>query len=457
MDVTSFHPAQRDWSATRAHRPPILTLWSETPGSAPTYAVGCLLFNGRLILDYAGNPIRAFRNLPLTISSAVKGFRLETWIRQDFRRLRVNDILARLRTRNTPNGRQPLQRRGDLTDRTNAFRLKSGLIPFRPYNSATRLGARTYIDSLRTAAQRASNLATDRDLTSNQLNTLKKLGKRGPVNAAAGSSATVSASASVNAPTITSSPIATITPTTATPTVATPTSVTPTIFTSISRPTRRRRRSPAPQPASSPLPTPTIDPTLPDSRDDVPETCKESYILQEALEETVEHFKKLTGQNPKHTNTAESYSSQWNALQMQFAPIWKTQRPREDTPFLFKLRAWIGGIKCWDSDWRTQVGGAKRDREGRSFGKHMDATTEGTAYLGRDGGWRSVRDTMCDSHVNPTEAHTGRRDSTSDDHSQEDAEEGSEKGSEQGSEEDTEGSSEEGSAEDSDDEFDDAQ
>lgn len=95
------------------------------------------------------------------------------------------------------------------------------------------------------------------------------------------------------------------------------------------------------------------------------------------------------------------------------------------------------------------MGGAKRDREGRSFGKHMDATTEGTAYLGRDGGWRSVRDTRCDSHVNPSEARAGGRDSTSDEDSEEDPEEGSE--------EDTEEISEEGSEEESDDEFDDAQ
>ena len=118
MDVTAFHPDQRDWGSTRAYRAPILTLWSETPESAPTYEIGYLLFNGRLILDYAGNPIKAFRNLPLTISSAVKGFRLETWVRQDYRRLQMYDILTRLRTRNTPRGRVPLQKAGDFTDRT---------------------------------------------------------------------------------------------------------------------------------------------------------------------------------------------------------------------------------------------------------------------------------------------------------------------------------------------------
>ena len=209
MDTTSFHPDQRDWSSSRAHRPPILTLWTEPEGSAPTYPIGYLLFNGRLILDHAENPIRAFRQLPLTISSAVKGFRLEAWTRQDFHRMRIDDILARVRTRTTPNGREPVQRRGDLADRANLFRLKSGLIPFRQRNDAARIAARVYLDSLRTAAQRASNQAIDRDLTADELVTLKELGKKGRANAAAGASASVS----VNSPATTLAPAIAVKPT----------------------------------------------------------------------------------------------------------------------------------------------------------------------------------------------------------------------------------------------------
>ena len=422
MDVTSFHPGQRDWSSTRAHRAPILTLWSEPPGSAPTYHIGCLLFNGRLILDYAGNPIRAFRHLPLTISSAVKGFRLETWIRQDVHRLHIGDILARLRTRNTPNGRQPLRRRGDLTDRANAFRLKSGLVTFRPGNWAARITARAYMDSLRTTAQRKSNRAIDRDLTPRELATLKKLSKRGQMNAATGSSA----SASVSARVAVSAP---------------PTAVTPP-----SRPIRPRRLPPAVPPTQAPAQD------LPDSREDRPRMCKESYTLRNALEETVDHFKKLTGQCPKPTGIAESYSSQWNALQAQFALIWKSQRPAEETPFLFKLGAWTGGIDRWDH-WRTRVGGADRDREGEIFGEYMDATQEGTAYLGPDGYWRSIRDTWCNSHLSSTEGRSSRRTLTGRELSGEHSAERSEGRSKKDSEED----SEECSEENSDDEFDDGQ
>ncbi|KAM0798811.1 hypothetical protein BDR22DRAFT_857828 [Usnea florida] len=394
MDITSFHPDQRDWGSSRAHWPTILTLWAEPPGPRPNYHIGYLLFNGQLILDYAGTPIRAFRNLPLTISSAVKGFRLEAWIRQDIKRLRVNDILARLRTWDTPNGRMPLHKHGDFTDRVHFFRVKAGLVTFRSSGFAPNVAARNYIDSLRTPAQRASNLATDRDLTPDQLATLKEISRVARTNAVAGPGAGANLVAPVNGP----GPalargrprIAARRPARAPIPSPSPSS------TASSRSSQRRRQHAAPQPATPPTPAPARN--LPDSRDAVPETCKESYTLTSALQETVEHFQKLTGQPPKHTNTAQSYSAQWNALQAQFEPIWKSQRPAEEIPQLFKLCKWTGGISCWNDDWRTKVGGEERDREGRRFGEYMDAANEGRAYPGPDGGWRSVRDTWCNSH-----------------------------------------------------------
>lgn len=475
MDITSFHPDQRDWSSTRAHRAPILTLWSLPAGSAPTYSIGYLLFNGRLILDYAGKPIRAFRNLPLTISSAVKGFRLETWIRQEIHRLRIEDIRARMRTRNTPNGRVPLFKAPDLTDRANAFRLKSGLITFRPHNDPIRFNARGYIDSLRTPAQKASNLATDRDLTRDQLTTLKQRSKRNAANAAAGARAMASlrapaavsapttggkstsrrshrrrpkrrghkstaagssARANVSAPAAASTPVTTVTPT--------------------PRRSNLRRPSPTPQPGPrAPLPPPTPTQTLPDSRNDVPETCKESYTLTAALRETVEHFKKLTGQNPKQTKPTESYSSQWNALQAQFAPIWKSQRPAEETPLLYKHCAWTGGIGCWDLEVRLED--EERNREGERFGAYMDAAQEGRGFLESDGTWRSVRDTWCNSHAGLAEVQIGREESASEGGSEEGSGEDSEDDSDEDSEEGSEGSeenSEESPVESSDADFD---
>ena len=410
-DITSFHPAQRDWSLSRAHRAPILTLWSEPAGSAPSYTIGYLLFNGRLMLDYAGKPIRAIRHLPLTISSEVKGFRLETWVRQDTQRLRIEDILARIRTKDTPNGLRPLHKRGDFTDLANTFRLRSGLVSFRSGNQASRVAPRAFMDSLRTAAQRASNQATDRDLTPDQLATLKELSKRGPLNAAAGPSA----GASVSSPITPSTPIAPITPTSrpagrrSPSPISQPTSPSIATVTPTTGPKRRRHPSPAPAPApapATPLPRPPAQ-TLPDSREDIPKTCKESYILNDALEETVQHFRRLTGQIPKPTNTTQSYISRWNALQMQFAPIWKSQRPAKEIPLLYKKCRWTGGIECWDPE---HLEDEERNGEGDLFGESMDATAEGRAYGGPDGTWRSTRDTWCNSHRNAAADRSGRRD-----------------------------------------------
>ena len=386
-------------------------MWSLPPGSAPTYHLGYLLFNGRLILDYNRNPIRAFRQLPLTISSTVGGFRIEAWNRQDIHRLRMEDILARLRTRITAQGREPLQRGGSLYDRANAFRQKSGLIAFRKRSDATKLAARAFLDSLRTPAQRASNTAIDRDLTTDELATLRDLGRTPSINTAAGSSANPS-------------------PLTPATTPASAVATAPNL-----RATRPNLPSPTPQSAPSRPPTPAPAPNLPDSRDEVPKTCRDSYHLNDALSETVLHFKKLTGQrNPKPTDTTQSYTSRWNALQAQFAVVWKSQRPAEETPLLFKLSKWTGGIARWEDDWRTQVGGEERCEADMEFLGYMDATAEGGAHVGQDGKWNSVRDTWCNSHREIAGDGRGQIDLTGVGDAEKTEEESSEESSEQTSE-----------------------
>lgn len=75
------------------------------------------------------------------------------------------------------------------------------------------------------------------------------------------------------------------------------------------------------------------------------------------------------------------------------------------------------------------MGGVERDREAEVFGEYMDATHDGTAWLGPGGSWRSARDIWCNSHLKPTEGRWSRRDSTSEEDSEEDSEEGSEESS----------------------------
>lgn len=89
------------------------------------------------------------------------------------------------------------------------------------------------------------------------------------------------------------------------------------------------------------------------------------------------------------------------------------------------------------------MGGEERDREGVLFGEYMDATQEGSAYLGSDGGWRSVRDTWCNSHGRATEGRRGRRDLTSEEDSGEESAEDSAESSAESSEERSEDEPEE--------------
>ena len=290
----------------------------------------------------------------------------------------MDDILARMRTRITGQGREPLQRLGALYDRAHFFRQKSGLIAFRIRSDPTKVAARVFLDSLRTPAQIAANKAIDRDLTSDELATLRDLGKKSGLNAAAQSSA----NPSPRVPATTPAPAVAIAPD--------------------SRAKRPRLPPPTPQSAASNTPTSASAPAqnLPDSRDDVPKTCQDSYHLNAALSETILHFQKLTSQRtPKPTNPTQSYTMRWTALQAQFVAVWKSQRPAEERPVLFKLGKWTGGIARWEDDWRTKVGGEERCGVDEEFLGYMDATAEGEGDVGQDRRcWGSVRDTWCNSH-----------------------------------------------------------
>ena len=100
------------------------------------------------------------------------------------------------------------------------------------------------------------------------------------------------------------------------------------------------------------------------------------------------------------------------------------------------------------------MGGPERDREGVLFGEYMDATQEGTAYLGTDGKWRSVRDTWCNSHGRATDGRRGQRDTASEDDSGEESAEDSAENSGEGSEDEPEEEPEEEAEQGSDDDFD---
>jgi hypothetical protein len=97
IDITAYHPDQQTWGFDRERRPEILFQYQRT--EYQTSEVKALMDDdGNIVLDEDNHPIRHFPVLPLTISTAAEGFRLEAWHRMDSR-IEYNDIRARMLAR----------------------------------------------------------------------------------------------------------------------------------------------------------------------------------------------------------------------------------------------------------------------------------------------------------------------------------------------------------------------
>lgn len=97
IDITAYHPDQQTWGFDRERRPEILFQYQRT--EYQTSEVKALMDDdGNIVLDEDNHPIRHFPVLPLTISTAAEGFRLEAWHRMDSR-IEYNDIRARMLVR----------------------------------------------------------------------------------------------------------------------------------------------------------------------------------------------------------------------------------------------------------------------------------------------------------------------------------------------------------------------
>ena len=128
MDVTAYRPFQHDWSmdpnSYSADQSAILIPGGPpVPRVDPAYAIGAMRYDDRIVLDWEGDPVREFENLPYTISSRVEGCRLELWFRQHSA-IRYKDILARMRTKvQRPSGTVvPIYNDHVLSSRMSVFR-----------------------------------------------------------------------------------------------------------------------------------------------------------------------------------------------------------------------------------------------------------------------------------------------------------------------------------------------
>lgn len=133
MDVTAVHKDQLSWAEDIEYRPiELLSFYPPTTKQVSKKAIVNLRYDGKLLLDVRGKPLRDFPSLPLVISSMVKAFRVEAWMRSD-RRMRIADITARMpvEVAMDPAGHQnlrPVYDQGIVRKRTKKSRNSAGLI-----------------------------------------------------------------------------------------------------------------------------------------------------------------------------------------------------------------------------------------------------------------------------------------------------------------------------------------
>ena len=150
-------------------------MWQEpAPRASRDPTTRQMKYDNKTVLDTAGRPILDYSTLPLAISSGVEGWRMEAWMRAD-PRIKHTDIVARLRTQVVNHRRQPMKSSRALSSRSATFRTNYGVISWSARTDNT--GKRTYLDSLRSAHQRANNLGIQRDLTAAERSRVRRIVK----------------------------------------------------------------------------------------------------------------------------------------------------------------------------------------------------------------------------------------------------------------------------------------
>lgn len=329
LDVTAPYPTQITWDfQDRSQWPNLLTLWQPPqPRNNPTYQVGVMRYNGHVVLDTTGSPIRDFR-IPLTISSRIEGLRIEAWLRAD-NRLTLSDIVSRMWTKGGVGGTKvPSFDRRALSKRASLARCKAGIISW--MEKRGRDQQTMFMDNLRTPEQRANNKAMDRDLTNDEKHAYARLGSTTVADPSSGDAAAVpadppssSSSEDDNAMNVDSD-------------IAEAGS---------ERPAQEQASSTDSDDEGS-LASSLVDPF--DSRHEEPTNAEERDLLRRALEVTVEHFKFMTGQQPELTNPDDNYFSQWGMLQGQLSSLWAAMGNEIEAPKLKARGRWTDGISQFE-------------------------------------------------------------------------------------------------------------
>lgn len=123
LDITSYHPDNKDWGPDWPNRPRILQRFARDRYSVPYYDPGVLTDRGRVVIDQENYPVKGFRELPLCISSKVPGYKMEAW-----RRLNPNITIPDFMARMPKTDRPHLTDRNKLSMRMTRFRLRGACI-----------------------------------------------------------------------------------------------------------------------------------------------------------------------------------------------------------------------------------------------------------------------------------------------------------------------------------------
>ncbi|MCJ1478669.1 hypothetical protein MMC13_007350 [Lambiella insularis] len=146
-DITAYKPEHEDWGKKRAHWPPILFQYERTPVDLIRPRAGIWIHEGAVVLDIVNDPVLAYTDLPLTISSAESGIFLEAYFRLN-QRITYKDVRARMPQdpRGDWDGGVDLIRPGSLSMRMTRFREMGGLLSWRQKKGSEAL--KRYLDSL---------------------------------------------------------------------------------------------------------------------------------------------------------------------------------------------------------------------------------------------------------------------------------------------------------------------
>lgn len=169
-DITAFHLDHRDWQEKGAGRPEVLKSFARPQNfTDPEYDLGFMYFDGFLVIDHKGQPLKPFRGIPLTLSSKLEGWRAEA-IRRSDPRIRNTDLIVRMPVKVQPsaNGiptREAVVEVNAVVGRQGRFREQAGAIT---WGRPTATNIHDFLWSLLPQHCRDNNLALPRDLTNQE-------------------------------------------------------------------------------------------------------------------------------------------------------------------------------------------------------------------------------------------------------------------------------------------------